>query len=282
MIVTVIVVLAGCKASQERQKTKINSLVKSVTGDFESIISDVKKMAEDEMLKQMLDKKEALDSRQLEQKYLTMVSNRKIYDQARFLNEKGMELVRVNYNNGAPIIVPKELLQNKADRYYFSETSRLDKGQVFVSSFDLNVERGEIEQPPKPTIRFGTSVYDSDGVKRGVVIINYLGAKLLENFERVSVDFEGESMLLNSDGYWLYSPRKVDEFAFMYENKVSRTFKNSHPDAWQQISESQSGQFYTDDGLFTFDTVSPFIQTYSRDHFWKVVSYIPSEKQKNR
>ena len=62
-------------------------------------------------------------------------------------------VVRVNFNHGELYIVPKEGLQSKEDRYYFIETIRLERGKVYVSPLDLNVEKAEVEGPPNPVIR---------------------------------------------------------------------------------------------------------------------------------
>ncbi len=72
----------------------------------------------------------------------------------------GMEPLRVNFNNGNPVIVPQDQLQNKRGRYYFDEAITLNEGEIFISPFDLNVEHGAIEQPQKPMIRFATPVFD--------------------------------------------------------------------------------------------------------------------------
>ena len=67
------------------------------------------------------------------------------------------------------------MLQNKEGRYYFKDTIQPEKGEVFVSPFDLNIERGEIERLLKPMNRFGTPVFDITGRKRGIVLLNYFG-----------------------------------------------------------------------------------------------------------
>jgi hypothetical protein len=48
---------------------------------------------------------------------------------------------------------------------------------VYLSLLDLNIEREQIEQPPKPMIRFGTPVFDRSGRKNGILLFNYLGDK---------------------------------------------------------------------------------------------------------
>ena len=113
----------------------------------------------------------------LAQEFLSFANQRELYDQIRFIDETGMEIVRVNFNNGEPTIVPTDQHQFKGDRYYFQDTFQLEAGQVFVSPLDLNIEHGEIEQPIKPMIRFGTVVFDADGQKRGVIVLNYFVLK---------------------------------------------------------------------------------------------------------
>ena len=52
---------------------------------------------------------------------------KKKYDQIRYLDETGMEAVRINFKNGCPEAVPAKQLQNKANRYYFKETLEINE-----------------------------------------------------------------------------------------------------------------------------------------------------------
>ncbi len=106
------------------------------------------------------------------EEYLRFCKAKGLYDQIRFIDDTGMEVVRASLNNGNPLKIPDGRLQSKADRYYFKDTISLDDGEVFVSPLDLNIEHGIIEQPLKPTIRFGTPVFDDSRQKRGIVVLN--------------------------------------------------------------------------------------------------------------
>ena len=83
----------------------------------------------------------------MEHEYLDFMTQQKIYDQIRFIDKSGMEIVRVNYNNGNPKIVEKEQLQSKEHRYYFKESFKLKKGEIYISAFDLNIEHNKVELP---------------------------------------------------------------------------------------------------------------------------------------
>jgi EAL domain-containing protein (putative c-di-GMP-specific phosphodiesterase class I) len=57
----------------------------------------------------------------------------------------GLIMEVINYNDGNPVIVPHELLQDKSKRYFFRDTFMLSQGEVYVSPLDLNVEENQLE-----------------------------------------------------------------------------------------------------------------------------------------
>ena len=107
---------------------------------------------------------------------------------------------------------------------YIKETFKLKMGQVYVSKFDLNVEHEKVSEPRKPVIRFGTVVSDSNGQKKGVVVLNFLGKRLLDMLDDSRLKAAGNLVLLNSDGYWLHGGKPEEEWGFMYDDKKDFTF----------------------------------------------------------
>ena len=230
--------------------------------------------------------------KELQALFFSFCRSKKIYDQVRFLDATGMEIIRVNYNKGNPVIVPEEKLQFKGRRYYFTDTIKLAPGSIFISPLDLNIENGTVEKPFKPMIRLGMQIFGKSGKPTGVILLNYLGAELLNDLSALKKGAEGESMLLNRDGYWLKAGSPAREWGFMFEGKKNLTFFNQFPDSWQEISDSESGQFRNQEGLFTFSTIYPvseglktsagsaeaFAQSSHalnpRQYYWKIVSYI--------
>ncbi|OYD98048.1 hypothetical protein CDG76_04325 [Nostoc sp. 'Peltigera membranacea cyanobiont' 210A] len=274
---------------------KVDLQTKVISGDFHSVVSDLMVISKQNELERILD---GVDGQQqaLSQEFLLFSGYKKLYDQIRFLDQSGKEVVRVNFNQGEPAIVPEEKLQVQAKRYWFNDTLRLNQGQVFVSPLDLNIERGQVEQPLKPMIRFGTPVFDRRGEKRGIVVLNYFGTKLLDNFNQAFANASSQGMLLNADGYWLKGAKPEDEWGFMFPNRKNRTFGQAFPQAWQQISQKESGQFQTAEGIFTFTTVYPLIEGQKsstgagqafapsqhqidtkKSYYWKIVSWVSPE-----
>lgn len=194
-------------------------------------------------------------------RYQAFSSRKELYDQIRFLNGQGREIVRVDWNNGHPENVPANRLQDKSGRDYVSETLALAKGQLYVSPLDLNIEHGKVERPFKPVVRFGTPLYDRHGHRRGLIVLNYRGEKLLGHLRKISATDPAFSQLwlLNAAGYWMLGPDARDEWGFVLPGRADKRLAKRDPQAWNRInSTAREGQFLTDQGLYTFVTVTPF------------------------
>lgn len=214
-----------------------------------------------------------------------VVQYRKTYGQGRLIDNNGQEIVRINLVNGTAVLVPSENLQNKKNRYYFSESIVLNKDEIYISPLDLNIENGKIETPFKPMLRIGTPVFDEDDNKKGVLIFNYLGKNIINQLnENSNVLLENQLMLVNKDGYWLKHPVIEYDWGFMFEDKKDVSFKKYYSSAWDKIELEEKGQFETKEGLFTFTSVYPILssnlnnqfQTNAKNYYWKIISYIPS------
>jgi signal transduction histidine kinase len=227
-----------------------------ITRELQSAESDLLYLANQAALRSYL-AGQAGSKQQLQDEYLLFCRHRAVYDQIRYLDATGHERIRINDNDGRPSVVLDRDLQNKADRYYFWRTMRLHRGQVFVSPLDLNVEHGAIERPLKPTIRFATPVFDGSG-RRGILVLNYLGAGLLGKLTAVSVTFPGSVLLLNRDGYFLRGPTPADEWGFNLGHQ--RTFATYYAEVWPHLAQSARGQLHTEQGLFTYRTLSPRLE----------------------
>ena len=214
--------------------------------------------------------------------FVTFAREKQLYDQIRFIDRQGQEVVRVNLDGGDPRLVDAAGLQNKSGRYYVKQALRLARGQLYLSPLDLNIEDGAVEQPHKPVLRFATPVFDATGRRQGLVVLNYLGERLLEHFRESSANIADHVQLLNADGYWLSSPRPGEAWGFALGRDL--TFARRFPEAWQLIRDHESGQKVATGGMFTFATVRPAAQAVSarndvavpapHDPVWKVVSHI--------
>ena len=197
------------------------------------------------------------DRRMIEKEFLEFITYSGLYDQIRYIDKSGMEITRANYNNGEPAPTPPDELQDKRNRYYFSETISLDEKSIYISPFDLNIEHGRIEEPLKPMIRFGTPVFNQKGDITGVIILNFLGQILLDELVEATAAQTGTFSLMNSDGYWLYNNDPETEWAFMYSDKNEINMKTMTPALWKRISTEKDTQFIINETLYTSTIVKP-------------------------
>ena len=216
----------------------------------------------------------------LEEDFLSFSKNRKIYDQIRYLNLEGEEIVRINFNNGSPEPVSEELLQKKDNRYYVANTISLKRNEIYWSPFDLNIENHKIEQPYKPTIRVGTPVYSAYNRRTGVLILNFDGKKLINEFKRATANIANHIMLVNQDGYWLIHPQGKNEWGFMFDNTT--TFAHYYPQLWQDIRHNNRlTQKHLDNSLLTYATIhvnDPESENLKNtQNQWKIIAYVPPD-----
>ncbi|ANJ66302.1 hypothetical protein A9404_01935 [Halothiobacillus diazotrophicus] len=274
--------------AEVREHSRILVAKQSIQSDFASVITDLQVLSNLPLLQSYLSDGQPAQRADLEKIFLLLAKKSRRYDQIRYLDATGEERIRINDNDGMPAVVTAAKLQNKRGRYYFEDSLALNRNQIFVSPLDLNMEHRRIETPYKPMIRFGTPVYDRNGDKKGVVILNYFGDRLLKNFHTtMQGGLPHEGMLLNQEGYWLSGPNPTKEWGFMFGDK-SRTFAHEYPDIWPVIRASEQGFLRTDRGLFVYDTVRPLStlgpieearatasQASSPPYQWKIVSFIP-------
>ena len=291
------------RATKDIEQNSVEMLAVGIVNNIRAISSDVFILANLKYIEDLWGVDGAINKNylhELSENFLTISKIKKEYDQVRLLDENGLETIRINFNSGSPYIVPKEKLQNKKGRYYFEDTFNLQKDEIYISPLDLNIEHGKIEKPFKPMIRFGMPFFNKSGEKKGIVLLNYFGAKLIEQFKSSQNSTKTDNlMLLNSDGYWLSGTNSDDEWNFVSEKTKDRTFGNRHPEAWEIIRSQEAGQFKTQAGVFTFKTVFPLVEGSLsspgaskaslaglseldfKKYNWKVVSFIPIKHYKS-
>ncbi|MEW6233568.1 MAG: GAF domain-containing protein, partial [Chloroflexota bacterium] len=167
------------------------------------------------------------------------------YLQIRFLDENGNELVRVDWDGQRARPIPPAELQNKADRPYFQETMKLAPGQVYVSPLDLNQEWGRIVIPYQPTIRLATPIFDRQGERRGLVIVNVLGQDLLHRPGAPPREEGTFFFLADQRGYYVHhSAAPEKEWGGPEDLNTGHSLWADFPQAAGQILSGQVGEAY--------------------------------------
>jgi PAS domain S-box-containing protein len=192
----------------------------------------------------------------LETSFLTLASRNPQYQQIRWINDSGTEVVRVMNNQGESYVVAAEELQDKSSRYYFKIANALLPGELYVSRVDLNVENGQVEIPIRPMLRIATPVLDSDQKHRGIFIIN-IEMKHLFNLIQAQGEAHlgAEYLLVNQQGDVLNGEVEAFEAAASEESMEKIILPD--PKVREKVLTSESGTLELPGGLWTWKKLSP-------------------------
>ncbi|MGK7944016.1 MAG: methyl-accepting chemotaxis protein, partial [Microcystaceae cyanobacterium] len=150
--------------------------------------------------------------------------------------------VRVIKSNNLIEIVSKSQLHNKSSSSYFTDTIHLGKGELYVSAINLNKEKGVIEKPIAPVIRYATPVYSKEGKQRGIIVANILVNELFELAKNEALEQKDNQKLfvVNQQGYYLNHPDQDKEWGFEY-NKDETVKKDFPEKIVKQILSKENG-----------------------------------------
>ncbi|MBM1105398.1 hypothetical protein JQC67_04510 [Aurantibacter crassamenti] len=165
------------------------------------------------------------------------LENKKSYFQIRLIGVKnnGQEIIRFDKKNGE-IFEPKTL-QQKGNLVYFKETIKINKGELYFSKINLNEEYGVISNPPTPTLRTASPVFDIDGKIMGILIINVDLSSLFNTLEKIS-GTESQQLLVDGTGQYLYAPETKIRFGL--QTKTGHNFFKDFTISKKKIFSSEN------------------------------------------
>ncbi len=191
------------------------------------------------------------------QAYLTVSDSRKVYNQIRYLDENGLEVVRVDYDGThPPRLIPRERLQEKQQRDYFAETMKLGPGQVYTSPPDLTRERDEIEVPHRLVIRYATSLFDNAGNRRGIVIINLMAGPLLDALHQEGKAARKEVYAVDQEGFYLLHPDPAKQWGGPRDLNTGERLQRDFPTLANQLLSRQAGAVVAGEHVITSQSLA--------------------------
>ena len=193
------------------------------------------------------------------------------YSQIRWIDNDGVELVRVDRIAAEVRTVAPSKLQNKSGRYYVREGLKLAQGEVYFSPLDLNIEDGVIEKPIQPMVRSVSPVVLADGMRHGMVVINYLATPLLNSLDPVAGNDGVHLALLNAQGYWLVGSQNGQEWGFMY-GRDDWSIASQHKELWAAIQGGENGSYHSSKGYWLFQTLR--LSNGQSGPVWKLVAEV--------
>ena len=239
-----------------KQQLELFNMGAKITSELSAVATDLIHYSHSTLAKANLSSHDPIAEHYLTSLMSSISSLQKNYDQIRLFDRLGKELIRIDQSPDLSLqLIPRNKLQNKSNRYYLKNAMLLQPGQIYISKFDLNKEREEVEYPIKPTLRFVTPIHSKDGKLLGAGAINYIGAKLLQILADLNTHKGEHFFLINSNGYYLAGD-EAKSWSFMFPKKEQFLFSDDYPNVWQQMVESDNGKVITDDGEYYFSSFS--------------------------
>ena len=273
------------KANQKQVVLADKNLIEHL---FKESILDLLTISESDLFLQFFSGKIADESieKSFKSFLLKLLENKEAYYQLRFLDTSGMEIFRLERRGDEPYFCPQNELQDKSQRYYFKDAIGLQRGQFYVSPFDLNIEHGELELPYRPMLRICAPVFNDEEEKQGINVLNFDGTTIVQELDEQLQEYGGANYLINQEGYFLNAKDTAMEWGFMFENKKDQNISSFFSEDFQTINQMQQGQFESDRGLFTVSVIEPFsrlnhgginyelVESYE----WKLIAFVPAQE----
>ena len=194
--------------------------------------------------------------------------------QLRYIDEKGNEIVRVDSDKKNIKIIPNSQLQNQGNRDYFSLTMKLRPGEIYVSQFNLNQERGKIEIPDKPTIRHATPIFNTKGERKGILIANSFGSNLIDMVQDINRQSQNQAFMLSQDGNYIYHPDRTKEWGA--EKKTGENIKKDYSaELVAQILSGGKSNIDLSDRVISYYTIFPIKNNYKE--YFVIVNQAPKD-----
>jgi len=265
------------------ERSSVSFAVEMIQEDFSDAVSDLEILSASQFFS---------DSSSVDQIYIIdtikhlfshYLESKRVYESITFMDKKGMEKVRVNYNGGAPASVEEAELVSRADIDYFKEAVSIVAGQTYMTFPMDSTPKTSPESLDDMSIFFLAPVYNASSSMVGVVMIEYRLSTLSRRLMKIFANSPDSIMIVDMEGRWLLPPRSGRESEIVV-NPSSLPIGAMFPEAWEKIRSSQSGQFINDLGLFTYES---FYSPKAIHHHvisgeesrgmkaWKVISLVP-------
>lgn len=216
---------------------QVHLLKNEIEGELLSVERDLVRLRNEQGILDFLKQSTPEQQAEVEQAWMNMLTAHPNFQQIRFLDNSGIEQIRVEREAISGRVIASNDKQNKLDRTYVQNGLSLSNNEIIVSDFDLNQEFGEIEYPIRPTIRFIIKFGDTDA-KQGILVINYLCVGLFSNLDSL---IDTRLNLLNQNGYYLHSNQHDKNWGWLLGDPAA-TVSTEMPRLWFKLSRlSKSG-----------------------------------------
>ena len=213
--------------------SQIQMISRALKKEFTAVTNEVQRIAHSTPLKNYLGANTPQQKAELEADWLALAKYRPNIQQVRYLDNTGLEQIRVSRNTLGEVPTIPTLLQNKMSRDYVQSGLDMIPNTLAITPFDLNQEFGEIQRPIVPTIRF---IYKLDyaDYNSGILVINYYAETIFSNIAQIA---DSRLNIINHEGYFLNGDN-----AWGWLLNGTESLEETNAQKWAELQNLQAGE----------------------------------------
>lgn len=181
--------------------------------------------------------------RNLRSSFKKFSKQQKIYQQVRFLDTQGKELIRIDRNNNVSTSIADVHLQSRADEEYFIKGIVLKEGELYISPFVLSHPKQNNDDLLQPTIRYATPVFDRKNTLRGTIVLDIDGNAIKDLAKKQ--DANQQLYIIDNQGHYIYHHDSTKEWG---EKNKKTSFINDMPNLKKYLGKKSTDSYIESNG----------------------------------
>lgn len=178
---------------------------------------------------------------QLSNQLTTVAYNHPLFFKVRWIDEQGRE--QLKYERLDNQLMLASGLESVSETDYHRKIMTQAPGTIYIVRVGLSRTQGQLDMPPRPTIRFALRLPTIANIDQGYVLLN-VDSRLLLN-EEAGANTE-EIFLVDSFGAWLRHPNERWTWRHEFGHPVG--VDTIYPSLYEQLQQAPSGRLADDSG----------------------------------
>ena len=245
---------------QTRDQALLDLAATELTRDFRTITSDLRYIRNSLALKRYVSQTDFWALRDVKEEMLAFATAKKYYDQIRYIDRNGQEIVKIQQQNEAAKAMPDVSLEDVSDDAFFRHGISSEDGVIHIFPVDLHTreqhrQQGRQQGKPQSILRFASPVFDERGKFRGMVVVNYLASEAFSIAAKRLSSANGETFILDEAGYALavFEQRQYRKFPLA----EGQSFTKAYPEYWTGLDTEHAHSVVIGESLRLVKKLNP-------------------------
>jgi methyl-accepting chemotaxis protein len=137
---------------------------------------------------------------------------------------------------------------------------------------DLTRDKGKVEEPIRPTIRYATPVFSKSNELQGIVILNVLAKKFLDIIGEENLPNE-TLVFVDQEGYYYQHPDNSKVWGHKRDKDTGSNLFSDKPSIQKNVVEAnENGHFETGDDIASYN---PVVLNDGQQKLGTVINFVP-------